>query len=447
MNSVLKPTASLGLVLSMLAGCGDMEPLSAWSPVPSEIAAQAVAAEGSVVVGLGDLNQAQALGRAHGLELTRVIPGIRTAVYRVRQSDVLDALKHDPGVRYAEPNFRALIGDRETMRELNGMHALAFGLDDPLSRYSYQMDRMRLPEAWKITQGNPSVVVAVIDSGFDIDHPDLRNQFVTGYNAGSRKEGNAFVKPLMPVYLPFVPKQISGGLGHGTHVAGIIAAQANNRYGIAGVAPGVKIMPISMIGTMPDAKPPQSKEDQLLAMTAVVADGITWAADHGASVINMSLGFEARSQVLEEAVAYALSKGVSVVVSAGNSRMSGNAPNLLAAIPGVIAVGATDKNDAIAPFSTMADYVSVSAPGHDVLSTFPSKWGLTKAHVLMSGTSMASPCVAGVVALMKSRFPHMPPQLVKQRLEQTAEDLGKPGHDPEFGHGRVNALAALSQPF
>ncbi|MEZ0368748.1 MAG: S8 family serine peptidase, partial [Candidatus Sericytochromatia bacterium] len=231
----------------------------------------------------------------------------------------------------------------------------------------------------------------------------------------------------------------------GSHVAGIIAAEANNTKGIAGVAPEAKILPIKIFPDLTDIissiVAPGGDESQTIV--SMLADAIVWAADHGANVINMSLAVNEQSATLDRAVAYALGKNVTVVVAAGNSRHEDNARNYLAAIDGVIAVGATDDKDNVTFFSNSGDYVSIAAPGLDVISSVPSFLGINP-YVKMSGTSMAAPNVAGVAALLHSKFgATATPAWIKQRLESSALDRGEAGRDDLYGHGLVNAYKAL----
>jgi len=205
---------------------------------------------------------------------------------------------------------------------------------------------------------------------------------------------------------------------------------------VAGVAPGVGIMSVKVI----DAKGRGSD--------ATIAEGIVYAADHGAKVMSMSLGLYKRSQIIEDALQYALDKDVVLCASAGNNNALNDpesAPHLPSTYPGVIEVAATDVLDKKARFSNFGKTVAVAAPGVDIMSTLPTKTGQTaKPYGKMSGTSMASPYVAGLAALVRSQFPTMKQAEVKAHIQRTADDLGDQGFDPIFGHGRVNAFKAVS---
>jgi len=249
----------------------------------------------------------------------------------------------------------------------------------------------------------------VIDTGVDSTHPDLAGQVLPGADFTTGTEGPA-VDPN----------------GHGTHVAGIIAAAAGNGEGIAGVAPDARVLPIRVLGANGSG------------YLSDVANGIVYAAEHGADVINLSIGATSSIDAMTNAIAYARSQGVVVVAAAGNLRGNGNPVSYPAADPGVLAVAATDAADRVAPYSSAGDYVDVAAPGSAVLSTFPG------GYRMMSGTSMASPHVAGLAALVRAADRTLTPDQVEQVIESSTVDLGAPGRDNDYGLGRVDATAALA---
>ncbi|MCS1352536.1 S8 family serine peptidase [Mechercharimyces sp. CAU 1602] len=275
--------------------------------------------------------------------------------------------------------------------------------DDPYYRSGqYGPQNMQLPAAWEITRGNSGVIVAVIDSGVEANHPDLQGQVIQGYD-----------------YIDNDP-DASDVHGHGTHVAGTVAASTNNRIGVAGVAPNVKIMPVRVLN------------DEGYGTNEQVANGILYAVNNGADVINMSLGDPEPSQLIEDAVNYAWSKGVVIVASAGNK--STNKPNYPGTYDRSIAVAALDENDRIANFSNYGDWVDVAAPGVDILSTT-----IGGGYGEKSGTSMAAPHVAGVAALLASQG--MSHTEIRAALESTADHIPNTGN--LWIHGKVNALKAL----
>jgi serine protease len=283
---------------------------------------------------------------------------------------------------------------------------------DPYRSQQWDLATMRVAEAWPKSTG-AGVTVAVIDTGVDSQHPDLAANVVSGYDAVANRAGT-----------------VSDGNGHGTHVAGTIAAVTGNGVGVAGVAPDVKIMPVKVLS------------DNGSGYMSDTAEGIIWAADHGAQVINMSLGGPSKTAAVSNAVAYARSKGVTVVAAAGNERQQGSPISYPGADAGVIAVAATTSADVVASYSNAGSYVDVAAPGSGIISTYPTKLG--KAYASLNGTSMAAPHVAAVAALLKGYQKSLTPDQIESVLKKSAVDLGKAGFDNDYGYGRVDAVAALA---
>lgn len=260
------------------------------------------------------------------------------------------------------------------------------------------------------TQGE-GIVVAVIDTGVDAMHPDLRGKVLQGWDS-MNPDGNGNRDPN----------------GHGTHVAGIIAATTNNGIGVAGIAPKVSILPVRVLDHTGNG------DDGELAL------GIIWAVDNGAHVLNISIGGAVPSDLLEGALDYALAKEVVVVVAAGNDAMIGNTPSYPGAYKQVLTVGATDSMDKRAAFSNTGEYLDLVAPGSWIKSTWPGggyQWS--------SGTSMAAPFVAASAALLLSSGAGTGSN-VASILKSSALDLGPEGEDTEFGNGLVNPLKALGLP-
>jgi type VII secretion-associated serine protease mycosin len=272
----------------------------------------------------------------------------------------------------------------------------------------WDLDAARVPGAWPVSTG-AGVTVAVIDTGVAADHPDLAGQILPGADFIAGTEGPS-----------------TDPNGHGTHVAGIIAAATGNGQGIAGIAPDARILPVRVLG---------ANGSGYLSDTA---NGIVYAADHGADVINLSLSSTGEEAAVTNAISYARGKGVVVVAAAGNMRGSGSPVSYPAADPGVIAVAATDSSDAIASYSNAGGYVDVAAPGSAILSTYPT------GYRAMNGTSMASPHVAALAALIRAADHALTPDQVEQAIESSAVDLGAPGRDDDYGHGRIDATAALA---
>lgn len=254
------------------------------------------------------------------------------------------------------------------------------------------------------------VTIAILDTGVDYTHPEFDNRILPGYNAMNKQSGNYEIT--------------MDDDGHGTHVAGIAAANINSGM-MAGIAPESKILPVKVF---------ESGEQQ--TENSYIADGIGWAVDNGAQVINLSLGGEGYSQILQDAVNYALSKDVVIVATMGNS--GSNESRYPAACSGVIAVGAVNGRKEIANFSTKGRHISVSAPGVDIFSSVSDGY-----YANYNGTSMAAPHVTGAVALLLSEHPTLRPVEVRTRLENSAVDLGPSGFDEEYGHGMIDLLELL----
>ena len=401
---------TLSLGLSLLAGCGlagqgGLPGRAATGLDPSTFRADGVSRTHVLVrfhEGPTTLD-ARAFSARNGVRIARTLPALNTAAVTVSGSpeDTVARLSRDPAVAHVEFDRAVTLDD--------------VSVNDPRRGEQYQLDRVQAGKAWEISRGSDQVVVAVIDTGIDLGHPDLKSKLVAGTNtieAGSPPRDDR---------------------GHGTHVAGIAVAATNNREGVAGLASNCRLMPVRVTGNQGGT-------------TESVAAGLVWAADHRADVANMSLGFYEESDTLKRAVEYALSKNVVLVSTMGNDHQE--KPRFPAAYPGVIAVGSTDARDQRSSFSNYGSWMSVSAPGKDILSTFPTytvRLVNTPGYGFMTGTSMAAPLVAGLCGLVRSKHPGMAPAAVKQLLEETAVDLGDPGHDVYYGHGRIDAYAALSR--
>jgi len=251
------------------------------------------------------------------------------------------------------------------------------------------------------------VVVAVLDTGVS-PHAELTGALLPGQNFTDSLGGAG---------------DVTDRVGHGTHVAGTVAADAGSE--VEGIAYGARVLPVKVLG------------DDGAGLDSWISDGILWAADNGADVINMSLGGPGYSSVMESAIAYARSRGVTVIAAAGNS----DSPDMFspAGLAGVVAVSAVDEARAKASFSNYGPSIDVAAPGVRILSTL-NDGGFAEA----SGTSMASPHVAGVAALVKGAAPGLTPDQVERALVWSAIDLGAPGRDDQFGYGLVDAPRAVS---
>jgi subtilisin family serine protease len=278
-----------------------------------------------------------------------------------------------------------------------------------------------LQQAWQASRG-AGVVVAEIDTGVDSTAPDLAGQLLPGgYLTAAGTIATGSNRP--------------DRLGHGTHVAGVIAG-TDDGHGITGVAPAAKVLPVDVDTT----------DDVLTG--AQVAAAITWASTHGARVINLSLGFAdvatgaAEVKAVCRAVSAAVARNVVVVAAAGNDGDGANAAEAPANCPGAISVAAVDSDLHPAPWSSFDDTVTVAAPGAAIYSTVTPGASPLR-YAAESGTSMASPFVAGVAALLLAQHPEWTPAQVAGRLTATAEDVAPAGPDPRTGAGVVDPAAAL----
>jgi len=281
---------------------------------------------------------------------------------------------------------------------------------EPLRPKQWGLDRLEAELAWATTAGE-GAVVAIIDSGVDGNHPDLAAALVPGLDTiDPSQDGTVDTH------------------GHGTAVAGVAGARLNGA-GMVGLAPAARIMPIRVVGS------------DGLASSSNVAKGILWAVDHGADVINLSLGAPESNAVLAQAVDTAMAAGVVVVAAAGNLGEQGNPVVYPAAQPGVLAVAATMQDDDAAPFSGSGSWVDIAAPGVQIMA--PMAGG---GHGYTHGTSMASPFVSAAAALVLSLAPDLSTEQVFTQLTTTSDDVGPLGFDDATGHGVVAPTAALADP-
>lgn len=352
-------------------------------------------------------------------------------------------LNNAPQVEYAQPNYR--------------VRSLATP-NDPAFPAQWHYPLISLPDAWETTAGNSNVVVAVIDTGILGDHPDLQGQLVDGFDfisdVDNARDGDGLDNN------PFDPGGEIGGSSsgfHGTHVAGTVAASGNNGRGGTGVAYAARIMPLRALGS--DGSGTTYDVDQAVRYAAGLENDSGRLPSRPADIINLSLGggpFIPSEQALMDEVRAA---GVIVVAAAGNEATA--SPGYPAAYRGVISVSALDSQRQLAPYSNFGTTIDISAPGGDssvdingdgypdgVLSTsgsVTSAGELNYTYAFASGTSMAAPHVAGVIALMKSVNPDLTPDDIDAMLStgQLTEELGPAGRDNQFGFGMVNAQRAV----
>ena len=276
--------------------------------------------------------------------------------------------------------------------------------NDPGWSSQYGLTAIRAPQGWSLSTGASSVTIAILDSGVDLGHPDLAGKITAGYDFVNNDN---------------TPQD---DYGHGTHVAGIAAAQGNNGTGVAGVSWGARIMPLKVLNQFGGGS------------YANVAAGIVWAADHGAQVINLSLGGAAPSTTLESAVLYAYGKGILLVAASGNN--GGGQLLYPARYPQVMAVGATNFTNQPAPFSNYGPEVDIAAPGENIYSLWPG------GTFTQSGTSMSAPFVSGLAAILFSFISDA--DGVRGAIESSALDVGPHGWDPYSGAGLIQMDAAMA---
>ncbi|RXZ77145.1 peptidase S8 [Paenibacillaceae bacterium] len=274
------------------------------------------------------------------------------------------------------------------------------------SDYQWNLSSIETERGWNVSKGSGDVIVAVLDTGVQLDHPDLQGKTVEGIN---------IVNKTAPP---------DDDVGHGTHVAGIISATVNNGEGVAGLSWFNNIMPVKVL------------DDSGAGTTYSVAEGIIWATDNGAKVINLSLGNYASAQFLHDAIRYAYDNDVVIVAASGNDNTE--RPGYPAAYPEVFAVAATDANGRRASFSNYGDYIDVAAPGASIASTYPGGQ-----YAALSGTSMASPHVSALAALLRSANPALTNTEVMDIMRSTAMDLGTRGKDIYYGYGQIDVVRAL----
>ncbi|MEB3198441.1 MAG: S8 family serine peptidase [Candidatus Sericytochromatia bacterium] len=417
MTPFISRTATLLLPAIVLAGCG----MSTMAPVARSLDAGGVEASKAVlakrlIVGFSKTQATKALAQAEqvaGGKAVRVMPKLALAVLETRSNpaSTRKALLAIEGVQFVEsellPELEPVRAKDVVVRPRQDNSKV-----DPLRKDQWYLETLGVPAVWSSGRSSKSVTVAVVDTGVDLRHTDLKDKLVEGWNAAA----------------PGTPPQDQQG--HGTMTAGLVGAMADNGVGIAGVAPNAKIMPVKVGNS-----------------ASSVVDAMVWAADH-ADMITMSLSFKPNMaeyptavQTTKRAAEYVMSKGVPMVCSMGNTGTSSkNVPSGFAGneVPDLIAVGATDIRDKVTNFSTYGNWCSVAAPGANIITT-----AMGGGYKAVDGTSFSTPITAGVVALMLGAGQEKNPGALKKRLQDTALDIGAPGYDEKAGAGRINADKAV----
>ncbi len=329
------------------------------------------------------------------VQVTSELGAVGAVVLKLDQISVSEAIalaEDCPHIQTAEPNYH--------------LYAVDTFPNDPAWGNQYGLNAIRAPQGWDTTTGSAAVVIAIIDTGVNLTHPDLAGKIVAGYdfvnNDAVADDDN----------------------GHGSHVAGISAASSNNGVGVAGTSWGARIMPVKVL----DASAGGSFSN--------AASGVIWATDHGAHIINLSMGATSHSAIFKSAIDYAYNQGVTLVAASGNN--GNNSVLYPARYANVMAVGATDSSNTIAGFSNYGAEIDVVAPGVNIYST-----GIGN-YFYNSGTSMSAPYVAGLAAILRGIPGSGSPANLAWAMKSTALDLGAPGRDDYYGDGLIQMDAAIA---
>lgn len=344
-----------------------------------------------------------------------------------RELDIAAELTADPRIEYAEPNYIYHAFDMPSVPVVLDADEIP---DDPYYINQWGLPKINAPQAWDVTTGSATVIIAILDTGVDPSHPDLVSKLVPGHD--------------------FVDDDTNpmDDHGHGTHVAGIAAAATDNATGIAGVCWECKIMPVRVLNADGSGS------------TADITEGIMWASENGAQVLNLSLGGPDYSLSMQAAVTSATSRGSLVVAAMGNDAQDGNPIMYPAAFSYVVAVAATGPYDTRAYYSQYGYHTDIAAPGGDMnylhdpdgifsilptfnvtLNNYPYYYSMN--YDYLQGTSQATPHVSGVAGLLYSLNPGLSPAQVEDTMTSTAIDLGVLGKDIYYGWGLVDAHAAV----
>ena len=352
------------------------------------------------------------------------LPGIKAYVLTLEEGmsveEAVAAWSQNPQVEYAEPDFIASAQMTPNDTFFSYQYALSNtgqAIHIPGNPQGKPSADIKAPAAWEETQGDENVVVAVLDTGLDLLHPDLKNKVVSG--------GRDFVNDDFDA---------SDDNGHGTYMAGIIGAETNNSLGIAGAAWNCRLLPVKVL------------DNSGLGEYSKIAQGIVWAADNGAAVINLSLGYTEPSATLRDALKYAYERGTVLVAGTGNAGGPVEYPAAYDAY--CLGVAATDYNDSRPAWSNSGAEVDVAAPGESIFSTVPRGFYGPGSldYGFSSGTSASAAYVSGLAALIISLKPFLTAAQVMDVIRFSADDVNAtayPGKDEFLGYGRINMEKAL----
>lgn len=449
-----------------LSAAGESGRSARWVPGDVLVKLHDRAAESAAVFALADTTGMHLAEGRHGgwlrfrttdfeatfrrLNLSARSRGSESAVQRDLQDQrLLDtlllvrALAQDPRVAYAEPNYirRPLLIP-----------------DDPLYSFQWNLDMINLPAAWDISLGREDVIVAVVDTGVVLDHPDLQAKLVPGYDFVSDPDTSGDGDGVDEN-----PDDPGDGVGggssfHGTHVAGIVAAQFDNGIGVAGAGRATRVMPVRVLGR--DGGSDTDIANGILwaaGIDVTVQDQVIPGASPPADIINLSLGGDAPSMTLCDAISQARAAGAIVIAAAGNS--ASPTPIFPAGCNGVVSVSAVAADANPAPYTNFGTTIDLSAPGGNldtdhqpdgyvdgVLSTLGNDAGgtISTTYGYFQGTSMAAPHVAGVAALMKAERAQLTPDEFQAWIETGSLTGSAPfEHDQYYGYGLIDAFAAV----
>ena len=361
------------------------------------------------------------------------------SVPKGREMEKIEELRRNPLVEYAEPNCMIKIADSIAAGPHFSLRAPDVIPNDPRYPSQWNLPKIEAPAAWDITTGSDKVVIAFVDSGIDLDHPELEDKIWTNPREkpdnGIDDDGNGYIDDVHGWDFVNWDNEPQDDNGLGTYVATVAAAEANNGYGIAGVSWGAEIMPVKVFD-----------KDGRGYLYKIVA-GINYAADKRAKIINVDLATPNYSNSLELAIVDAYNKGSLVVAPVGDCAEGCNGlinpETYPAALPHVLAVAATSQNDERMFFSGHGPYIDVAAPGELI----PGFW--LRRYATYSSTAFAAPHVVGLAALIWSVNPTLTNDKVEEIIKSTAVDQvgdpaeDTPGRDDYFGYGRINARAAV----